>query len=73
LRTSQELALTLDGERRIYRESLEALRDHAGKPVGIVGSATDITEEKRTQKQLGEALGFRDRMMGVLGHDLRNP
>jgi signal transduction histidine kinase len=71
--TCQELALTISGERRIYRESLEALRDHTGKPVGIIGSATDITEEKRTQKRLGEAIGFRDRMTGVLGHDLRNP
>jgi PAS domain S-box-containing protein len=69
----RELALTIDGERAIYRESLEAIRDHAGRPVGIVGSATDITEEKRTQEQLSEAIGFRDRMMGVLGHDLRNP
>src|SRR5262249_32155788 len=69
----EELALTIGGERRIYRESLEAIHDNAGNPVGIIGSATDITEEKRTQHQLGQALGFRDRMLGVLGHDLRNP
>jgi PAS domain S-box-containing protein len=71
--TVEEKALTIGGERGIYRESLEAMRDHTGKPVGIIGSATDITEEKRTQHQLGQALGFRDRMMGVLGHDLRSP
>jgi PAS domain S-box-containing protein len=71
--TSQELALTIGGKRGIYRESLEAMRDQTGKPVGIIGSATDITEEKRMQHQLGQALAFRDRMMGVLGHDLRNP
>jgi PAS domain S-box-containing protein len=70
---SQELALTIGGERGVYRESLEAMHDHAGKAIGIIGSATDITEEKQTQHQLGQALGFRDRMMGVLGHDLRNP
>jgi PAS domain S-box-containing protein len=69
----RELALTINGERGIYRESVEAMVDQAGKPVGIVGSATDITEEKRTQHQLDQALGLRDRMMGVLGHDLRNP
>jgi signal transduction histidine kinase len=71
--TSRELALTIGGERRFYRESLEALTDHSGKPIGIIGSATDITDEKRLQLQLSEALGFRDRMTAVLGHDLRNP
>src|SRR5262249_27586428 len=69
----EEKALTIGGERRIYRESLEAMRDQTGKPVGVIGSATDITEEKRTQDQLHQALRFRDRMMDVLGHDLRNP
>lgn len=72
-RGTPELALTLGGERRIYRQSLEAKHDHAGKPIGIIGSATDITDEKRMQQQLSEALGFRDRMLGVLAHDLRNP
>jgi signal transduction histidine kinase len=71
--SSQEIALTLGGERRIYRQALEALPDHTGKSIGIIGSATDITDEKRLQQQLGEALCFRDRMIGVLGHDLRNP
>src|SRR5262249_48029576 len=69
----QELTLTIDGERGVYRESLEPMLDHAGKPIGIIGSATDITQEKRTQHQLSQALRFRDRMMDVLGHDLRNP
>src|SRR5262249_17951422 len=49
------------------------IRDHSGRIVGVTGSATDITEEKQTQQRLSEAIGVRDRMMGVLGHDLRNP
>jgi PAS domain S-box-containing protein len=69
----QELALTVGGERRICRHVLEPVLDPTGKPVGIIGSATDITEEKRLQEQLSESLRFRDRMIGVLGHDLRNP
>src|SRR5262249_52995975 len=44
-----------------------------GKIIGVIGSATDITEEKRTQQHLQETLSFRGRMMGVLSHDLRNP
>jgi PAS domain S-box-containing protein len=70
---TQELALTMGGERRIFRESVEATRDQCGKIVGVIGSATDITEEKRMQEHLREAIDFRDRVTGVLGHDLRNP
>jgi signal transduction histidine kinase len=70
---TQEVGLTLGGERRIYRESLEGMHDHAGRTVGVIGSAIDITDEKRMQQQLREAVGFRERIMGVLGHDLRNP
>jgi PAS domain S-box-containing protein len=53
--------------------SQEPLRDASGAIVGITGAATDITEQKRVQEELAQALVFRERMMGVLGHDLRNP
>jgi signal transduction histidine kinase len=70
----EELDLTVSGdERRHYREAVEALRDRGGRIVGIVGAATDITEQHRAQQQLTDALGFRERIMGILGHDLRNP
>jgi signal transduction histidine kinase len=69
----RDVELTLEGDRRTYREWIEARRDRSGKVMGILGSATDITDEKRAERQLGEAIAFRDRVMGVLGHDLRNP
>jgi signal transduction histidine kinase len=69
----QELALTYGGERRQYREVTEPLHNHAGKVVGVIGSATDITEEKETQHQLRDALCARDEIMAILGHDLLNP
>jgi PAS domain S-box-containing protein len=70
----REIDLTILGdERRHYREAVEPLRDHTGRITGLIGAATDITEQQRTQQQLTEALGFRERMMGILGHDLRNP
>jgi PAS domain S-box-containing protein len=69
----EEIVIHIGGERRNLRQAIEPIRDQAGKVVGVIGSATDITGEKQTQEQLSEALGFRDRMMGVLGHDLRNP
>jgi PAS domain S-box-containing protein len=69
----EDLVVNLGGERHVLREAIEPLRDHAGKVVGVTGSATDITEEKQVEERLGEAIGFRDRMIGILGHDLRNP
>jgi len=71
---SEELDLTLDrNERRHYRETIEPLRDQAGRIVGVIGAATDITEQQHTQRQLTEELEFRERMIGILGHDLRGP
>ncbi len=70
----EEMDLTFSGEeRRHFRETIEPLRDHTGKVVGVIGAATDITEQQRTQQQLTDELDFRERMMGILGHDLRNP
>jgi PAS domain S-box-containing protein len=70
---SEQVDLTVFGDRRHYRETIEPLRDRTGKIVGLIGAATDITDEHRAQKALQEAIGFRERLMGILGHDLRNP
>jgi PAS domain S-box-containing protein len=51
----------------------EPLRDAMGTIIGLVGAGVDVTDERRAQQELAEALGFREQMMGVLGHDLRNP
>jgi PAS domain S-box-containing protein len=51
----------------------EPARDASGAVVGLTGAATDITEQKRAQDELAQALGFRDQVIGILGHDLRNP
>jgi signal transduction histidine kinase len=67
-----DLTLGLD-EVRHFRETIEPLRDHMGKIVGVIGAATDITEQQHTQQRLTEEIGFRERMMGIIGHDLRNP
>ena len=61
------------GERRDFRVVIEPMRDRTGNVFGIIGSGTDITEHKRTQQRLQDSLAFRDRMVGVLSHDLRNP
>ena len=60
------------GERRHFLLRYEPLHGVAGI-VGITGAAIDVTELKRVQDELAQAVGFRDRVIGVLGHDLRNP
>jgi signal transduction histidine kinase len=70
---TEELDLTLDSSVRHYREAIEPTRDHTGKVVGIIGAATDITEQQTMKEQLTDDVRFRERIMGVLSHDLRNP
>lgn len=72
-RVHQEIRLSLKGESRHLLVSQEPLRDGSGAIVGLTGAATDITDQKRAQEQLAQALAFRERMIGILGHDLRNP
>jgi signal transduction histidine kinase len=70
---STQLELSFTGERRWYREAIEAVQDRLGRRTGVIGAATDVTEEKRVQEELKSAVDLRERVMGILGHDLRNP
>lgn len=70
---SEEVELTIGGIPRWYRETIEVVRDRKGRRTGVIGAATDVTEQKQTQEILKRAIDLRDRVMGILGHDLRNP
>ncbi|MCE9671047.1 PAS domain-containing sensor histidine kinase [Myxococcus stipitatus] len=48
-------------------------RDGAGRPARVIGSMMDITERKRALERMVEEAEFRERFIGILGHDLRNP
>jgi len=61
------------GETRHLLLWQEPLREGSGAVVGLTGAATDITDQKRVQEQLAQAVVFRERVIGILGHDLRNP
>jgi PAS domain S-box-containing protein len=61
-----------DGKRRHFLVRYEPLRG-VGGIIGLTGATVDVTELKEAEEQLARELGFRERMMGVLGHDLRNP
>jgi PAS domain S-box-containing protein len=73
-RVHQEVQIsTPGGETAQLLVSQEPLRNASGAIVGLTGAATDITDQKRAQDELATALAFRDQVMGILGHDLRNP
>ena len=73
VRSVIELPLYIRSERLYRLFSFEVRRDANGKIVGFGGSAVDTTEIKRTQAELNCAVAFREQLMGILGHDLRNP
>ncbi|MFY0582055.1 hypothetical protein ACN28S_54205 [Cystobacter fuscus] len=39
----------------------------------MIGSIMDITERKRALERMAEEARFRERFIGILGHDLRSP
>jgi PAS domain S-box-containing protein len=47
--------------------------DEAGRATRMVGSMMDLTERRRAVEQLAQEAQFRERFIGILGHDLRNP
>jgi PAS domain S-box-containing protein len=69
----EEIRFRAGGATRHLQFHMEPLRAPTGEIVGITGAVTDVTEQKQVQEELAEALAFRDRMLGILGHDLRNP
>jgi PAS domain S-box-containing protein len=68
-----QMRLTFGGKPCVVSAVMEPVRDERGTIVGVIGAATDITDEKRAQESLAQAVTFREQLMGILGHDLRNP
>ncbi|HXK16448.1 MAG TPA: PAS domain-containing protein, partial [Polyangiaceae bacterium] len=49
------------------------LSDAGGNIVGIIGIFRDVTEQKRNQEKIHEAVARRDQFLAMLSHELRNP
>jgi two-component system CheB/CheR fusion protein len=75
------VAQTYQLERRVDQSGEEAwdlvsrlpLFDSAGKVVGIIGILRDVTEQKRNQRKIVDAVARRDQFLAMLSHELRNP
>jgi two-component system CheB/CheR fusion protein len=79
LRTGQPQHYRL--ERRTTPEGADAwdlvtrlpLRDRAGAIVGVIGIFRDVTEQKRADEKIQDAVRRRDQFLAMLSHELRNP
>ncbi len=58
---------------RTWLSSYYPVRTQAGELLGVGCVVLDITAHKQAEKALEQALSFREQLLAVLGHDLRNP
>ncbi len=49
------------------------LRDLSDGVVGVIGVFRDVTEQKRAEEKIQEAVRRRDQFLAMLSHELRNP
>ena len=49
------------------------LRDASGQIVGTTGIFRDVTDQKRAEEKIREAIRRRDQFLAMLSHELRNP
>jgi len=62
-----------DGTRRHALHNAAPLRNSKGAIEAAVMTLVDITDLKRAQAEVHRAEDFRERLLGIVSHDLRNP
>jgi signal transduction histidine kinase len=72
--TSEEVIIERrDGTRRHVLHHAAPLRDPEGAIQAAVVTLVDITDLKQAQAEAHRAEDFRERFLGIVSHDLRNP
>ncbi len=71
-RRSEYRVLTVQGAVRHVQGTVELLRDAAGAPARVIGTAQDITDLKMMEQALADANRRKDEFLAVLSHELRN-
>lgn len=61
------------GPDRVFSNSAAPVRDPSGALVGAVLVFEEVTERKQDEEQLRRVGQLREELIGILGHDLRNP
>ncbi|MEM6329421.1 MAG: CheR family methyltransferase, partial [Planctomycetota bacterium] len=69
----QKRYLRKDGEVIWVNLTVSLQRSDTGEPLHCISVVQDITQTKRLEEQLREAIGQRDRFLATLSHELRNP
>jgi len=62
-----------DGGERILADSAAPIRDRHGSIIGVVLVFRDITEAKKAERELREALEVKSSFVSVVSHELRTP
>ncbi|NOK22401.1 PAS domain-containing protein [Corallococcus carmarthensis] len=61
------------GRAGVWRADCFPVRTPDGVLLGVGCTVVDITDHKRAEAALRQAIDFREELIAVLGHDLRNP
>lgn len=69
---SLEKTTTKDGETWDLVTRLPLL-DDSKRPVGMIAVFRDVTEQRRSEERIEEAVRRRDEFLAMLSHELRNP
>jgi PAS domain S-box-containing protein len=62
-----------DGMRLDLALSIAPLRDPMGAVSGAIAILVDITDRKRAEEEGARTVRFREHLVGIVSHDLRNP
>ena len=62
-----------DGSRVTVVVNIRPMRNQVGQITAAINCFYDITERKRAEEQRAKSDELRERMLGIVGHDLRTP